>query len=395
MKNIKEIIKDLDYLLASILVIFLRKKKKIKDILLIPAADLSGGFGEDIMVGSFINHFSNRDIDLIVGTQHKKYYVDKNIQYPILYKKMYYTQLLFIMSEYSELHVIGADIMDGFHKEAGKIRYRSLLLAKKMGLKINLTGFSVRKSFPKSNQKLFINYSNYASVKVRDIESYKRMEKFLSKDKIVLTTDIAFLCPLYDNYPASYDKTVEWVNSRKSIGKIVVAFCPNSIQMKDLGIERYYNLMVNLLNILRDNNCSIILLYHDLRKYALNTSDKDISQHIYERWKNEDAFFVDDINDGISLKHYLKLADFTFTGRMHFGISGYVCGIPMFGISYLNKFEGLQVMFELPAEETLLDYSNITNERIVISNFIKNLPLYKSKVRRYLGQTQGLSFKNF
>lgn len=393
--KIKELISHIDFAVAKLMSLFIKRTSTDK-ILLIPAADISGGFGEDIMVGSFINHYPNRNIDLIVGLQYNQYYADKSVQYSILYKKIYFTRLVFIMSGYSELHIIGADIMDGFHKEAGKIRFKSLLLARRMGLKVNMTGLSVRKSFPKANQKLFVKYSNYAFIKARDIESFKRLSRFIPENKMILTTDIAFLCPLYDdNYPASYNKTVKWVNSRKNAEKTIVAFCPNSIQMKELGADSYYNLMIGLLNILRNNNCSIILLYHDLRKYALNTSDKDISRHIYEIWKNDDAFFVDDINDGISLKHYLKLADFTFTGRMHFGISGYVCGIPMFGISYLNKFEGLQTMFELSPEETLLDYSNIINEETVIPNYIKHLPLYKDKVKKHLPLIQNLAYKNF
>lgn len=395
MKNIIFLIKEIDFIIASILTIFFKSSKENKNILLIPAADLNGGFGEDIMVYSFLKHYADKKIDLIVGNEYKKFYTSNSIQYHIIYNKIYYTRLVFIMRKYSELHVIGADIMDGYHLNAGKIRFRSLYLAKKMGLRINLTGLSVRKTFPKTNQNYFMNYVKYGIIKTRDIESYKRLENILPKNRIVLTTDIAFLCPPYDNYPTSYNKTVEWVNNKRKIGKTIVAFCPNSIQMKDLGIDRYYSLMFKLLNILYDNNCATILLYHDLRKYALNTSDKDISRHIYEKWKKDNVFFVDDINNGISLKHYLELADFTFTGRMHFGISGYVCGIPMFGISYLNKFEGLQTMFELSPEETLLDYSNIINEDMIIKEFINNLQLYKLKVKKHLKSIKNMSKMNF
>lgn len=212
---------------------------------------------------------------------------------------------------------------------------------------------------------------------------------------MLLTTDIAFLCPLNSERPSSYKNTENWIESKRKTGKIIVAFCPNSIQMKDLGSNSYYTLMIRLLNVLQKNNCSIMLLYHDLRKYALNTSDKDISQHIYEIWNNEDSIFIDDIEDGVSLKHYLNLADFTFTGRMHFGISGYVCGIPMLGMSYLNKFEGLQTMFELDPQKTLFDYSDIKNEDMLIKEFINNLQLYKLKVRENLDTIKNMSKMNF
>lgn len=394
MRIIRKIINEIDYIIASILAIFFRLIRKNNNILLIPAADLNGGFGEDIMVYSFLQYYADKKIDLIVGTECKKYYANICIQYPIIYNKIFYTRLVFIMRKYSELHVIGADIMDGYHRGAGNMRFRSLFLAEKMGLKTNLTGLSVRKRFPKTNQKFFTNYAKQRILKARDIESYNRLQNIIP-NKVLLTTDIAFLCPLNSERPSSYKNIENWIESKRKTGKIIVAFCPNSIQMKDLGSDSYYTLMIRLLNVLQRNNCSIMLLYHDLRKYALNTSDKDISQHIYEIWNNEDSIFIDDIEDGVSLKHYLNLADFTFTGRMHFGISGYVCGIPMLGMSYLNKFEGLQTMFELDPQKTLFDYSDIKNEDMLIKEFINNLQLYKLKVRENLDTIKNMSKMNF
>ena len=81
---------------------------------------------------------------------------------------------------------------------------------------------------------------------------------------------------------------------------------------------------------------------------------------------------------------------------MHFGISGYVCGKVMFGISYLNKFEGLQKMFGLnKGINTLFDYSNIKNEDETIRLFVHNLKQLSEVVDKKLPIVKQLAEKNF
>lgn len=392
-KLILKLIAWSDNLISILLAHFLSKGKD--GILLLPAADLNGGFGEDIMVGSFLKAFNKHKLDLIVCNAYDKDYLKDNKQYPILLDKLYLTKLVLLMRKYSELHVIGADIMDGFHKGAGTIRFKSLDLAYRMGLKINLTGLSVRKNFPPKTKKMFLKYSTYGFVKARDIDSYDRLQKFIPTDKLMLVSDLAFLCPDNNQTPSSFEKTKSWIEFKKNAGKTIVAFCPNSIQMQKLGKDVYFRMIKHMIKILVTNDCSVVLLYHDLRRYALDTSDKDISKELYAELNNNDLLYVDDIPDGITLKKYLSLVDFTFTGRMHFGISGYVCGKPMFGISYLNKFEGLQKMFGLKSKETLLDYSNIVNETETIKHFIQNNTTISLTANKNLAQLKKLAEGNF
>lgn len=392
-KLILKLIAWSDSLISMMLAHLLSKGKD--GILLLPAADLNGGFGEDIMVGSFLKAFNKHKLDLIVSNAYDKDYLKDNKQYPILLDKLYLTKLVLLMRKYSELHVIGADIMDGFHKGAGTIRFKSLDLAYRMGLKINLTGLSVRKSFPPKTKKMFLKYSTYGFVKARDIDSYDRLQKFIPTDKLMLVSDLAFLCPDNNQTPSSFEKTKSWIEIKKNAGKTIVAFCPNSIQMQKLGKDVYFKMTKHMIKILVTNDCSVVLLYHDLRRYALDTSDKDISKELYAELNNNDLLYVDDIPDGITLKKYLSLVDFTFTGRMHFGISGYVCGKPMFGISYLNKFEGLQKMFGLKSKETLLDYSNIVNETETIKHFIQNNTTISLTANKNFAQLKKLAEGNF
>lgn len=393
-KVIRKIATFADLYLAFFFSLFFKKGKS--GILLIPAADLCGGFGEDIMIGSFLKRYEKQKVDFIVGKSYNKDYLSGNVQYVILNKLFCLTRLVLIMKSYSELHVIGADIMDGFHT-TGTNRFNSLFLAHRMGLKVNLTGLSIRETVPDYVKKQFLKFSRFGIVKARDLESYNRLSQFIPSDRLLLVSDLAFLCPDNNIYPSSYEKTKEWVIDRRLHKQIIVAFCPNSIQMKSLGKEKYYHMMKKNIDILLKCNCSILLLYHDLRRYALNTSDKDISEDLIKKFdKLDNIFYVDDINDGITLKKYLSLCDFTFTGRMHFGISGYVCGKVMFGISYLNKFEGLQKMFGLnKGINTLFDYSNIKNEDETIRLFVHNIKQLSEVVDKKLPIVKQLAEKNF
>lgn len=391
---ISKIIDNTDYAIALMLSKKITGSRNDK-IILMPADDLSGGFGEDIMVYSFLNHFKDRQVDLAVRRKFIKDYAMDCHQYTILNGFFVYIKLLLLLRKYDELHVIGADIMCGDYSKSALLRFRTLKIASNMGLHTNLTGISVVANMSLTDKKRFKDYAKQNVIKVRDVTSYNRLISFLPKNKVVLTTDIAFLCPTIDCNKLSFKDCYKWVNKKRRLGKHIAAFCPNTIQMKKCGRETYLDNMQYLLKILLDNDCAIIMLYHDLRKYALQTNDKEVASYLYEQMHNDGLYFVDDIDNGVQLKNYLSLCDFTFTGRMHFGISGYVAGKPMFGISYYGKFEGLQKMMGINPEYSLIEYNNILDKVSCITSFINDIKENTRKVLLNISEIQEKANKNF
>src|SRR5690606_10635594 len=103
--------------------------------------------------------------------------------------------------------------------------------------------------------------------------------------------------------------------------------------------------------------------------------DKGLSEELYFSRKNKtNSYFTPNIKNGVELKSYLEYIDFTLSGRMHFGISGYSLKKPMLGITYEDKFSGLQRLFGLNPEFTLIaDYKNISQGKYVMDYFLENL----------------------
>ncbi|MDR6809228.1 polysaccharide pyruvyl transferase WcaK-like protein [Dyadobacter sp. BE34] len=380
---------------------FLAKFKKRTDnnaILLIPAGDLDGGFGEDIMITSFIKNFSNdRPVTVLTyNVIHRPDYLDKfgNVSYAGGFRDLNYLKLFGLMREHSEVLVIGADIMDGtYGLFASLLRLRMLRLANILGLTAKVSGFSVSKNILPRVKEEFMLASQTTKIKARDIDSFQRLASFLPESRLVLTNDIAFICP---TIPVTYEgKEFEayqsWCDSEKQKNKKIIGICPNSIQAKKIGLDRYVaDLTLLIDNFLSVQDFSLIFLYHDTRPLCGNDTDKTISERLFKHFKskNVSCYLPDEIKNGVSLKGYLNSIDFTVTGRMHLGISGIVARKPMYGICYANKFEGMLKLFDIDPSICLVDYTDMKNSSSTIKSFLDEQDKLIAQIDKKLPEVQ-------
>ncbi len=380
----KHILKDIIYrtkLNFAILSSIQYRKDCRKGVLLIPAAKLNGGFGEDIMVGAFVEHFKDEAIgiytDEIIS---RPDYLGENVKYISGFRYGNYFSMLKVLRSYSSVYVLGADILDGtYGKYVALDRIRILRLANALKTSSYLLGFSLSNNISSKVKKELKKVSDKTYIKLRDDESYNRVD-FISHNRKLLTSDIAFLCPTQDVNDSSYES---WSSQQKQI----IAVCPNAIQAGKIGYEKYINDFKKLLiKFTEACSCSFVFLYHDLRPLCDQTySDKDIAEALYaDLLKSSACFLPNTIRNGLQLKWYLKPVDFTLTGRMHLGISGLTLGKPMFGIAYANKFEGLLNMFQVDAKLCLIDYRNMDSSNDQIKGFLDLLPEMKEKVTEHL-----------
>lgn len=218
------------------------------------------------------------------------------------------------------------------------------------------------------------------------------MRKYVDVEYLQQTADIAFLC---GKSMTSYDmEFLRWVEKTKAQSKRIIAYCPNTIQAEIIGLKQYVETQILLLRKFEEENCCIAFLYHDLRKYALGINDKQLSYMIYNYFQ-VNGFFIDSVKNGIELKKYIEVAEFTVTGRMHFGISGYTLQKPMFGVCYFNKFEGLQKMFGIDPMISLINYENVKNELEHVTEFMKALPRYTFFMYNHLQNVLKLAQYNY
>lgn len=377
----KNIINTIDYSI-SILYAHIYKanvNKNEKCAVLIPAADINGGFGEDVMVAGFINA-----CPIPITVCAKRIMPRSFLQNPKVkciefrQKKFLYYSLVKILMKHTDLYIIGADILDGVYKN-NVIRFHILEIAHVLGIHCHITGFSVREQSSEYFLKKIREVASFVSIKARDSESYLRLCKILKEDSVEETVDIAFASGSPPKFIIE-ESVQKWINHERLSQRFIIAYCPNTIHANKLGLEKYIESQIKLIEEFVKHNCSILLLYHDLRTYALNMCDKDLSLLISKKIK-EHALYVDGISNGIDVKNFINISDFTVTGRMHFGISGYTLGKPMFGISYYGKFDGLQSQFGLDKNASLIEYTNINKELNKVVDFVKDIALYKRVVQ--------------
>lgn len=397
LKNIKKkaigVIKFLDINIAIAISHLLKCKYNNRRALLIPADSLTGGFGEDVMVAGFLECCEFPVTILLDRTEHSQVIADRNDVSCKLGLNGCFPCISLIndIRKHSDLYVIGADIMDGVY-DNNRLRFVALQMAHNMGVEAHITGFSIRQDSSNYFKRKIKLVSKFIQIKARDFDSYTRMSQYVERNRLLHTSDIAFLC---GEPKISCDKDFEkWIENAKIQGKKIVAYCPNTIQAKSMGLKQYLEKQIILLKEFVKHGCYVVFLYHDLRRYALGINDKQLSYMLYN-YIQDNGYFVEDIRNGVEIKAYIKAVDFTVTGRMHFGISGYTLDKPMFGICYFNKFEGLQKMFGVDSEVSLIDYKNIESGLGKVREFIHNFPEYISSVKKCRQAVVELALLNY
>ena len=374
------------------LIFYFKNYSKGKGVFLISPATLDGSFGDELMVVSFLEANKNKPVTL---------FCRETLYRNDLFKK--YSNLIFLSwnekinySLYSEFVLIGADNLTGTYGDSNPIfKFEILKKANRKNINTKIVGFSLKKGISdniKSHmQKLIPN----TVFNLRDIDSFNRAKLFLGEDKVNLVSDLAFLCP-YEKDKIS-DSYREWIDLQRSRKKIVIGVCPNTIQAINIGKERYIEGFAKSLKAANENkNLSFVFLYHDLRKFCDGLSDRDISKNIFDLFdEKENVFFEPNLINGLMLKPYLEFIDFTLTGRMHFGISGYSLGKPMLGITYEDKFSGLQKMFQIDLKSSLVSYTKLEDLSDVLGLFLVSFEEFKANTLKNLDKTKKMSQSNF
>lgn len=410
MSNLKQQFKGLYveffWSVASFCSLFVKANKDANKILVLPAANLNGGFGEDIMITSFMNNFANGTPVCILNgykiIREDYKTINKNIEFIDGFDdRVNFLKLLFLIKNCSLVYVIGADIMDGTYRVHNSInRLRVIELAHRIGVKAQISGFSVSKNILPVVKAKFIKVAKEVRLKIRDVESYVRMKDFIPAEQLILTNDIAFICP---DVPASYQSNTyedykSWVAAVKASGKSIIGVCPNAIQAKKIGFEHYLSGFKQLLEgFLAVGEYAFVFLYHDIRPICDEASDSTISRILNEYFgaQSVDCFYTDQIRNGVELKGYVSLVDFTITGRMHLGISGLTFSKPMFGVSYANKFEGMVKLFDVDPDSCLIDYDKLGESEEKIRLFTKNFASIENSVKNNIQKVKLETSNNY
>lgn len=262
-----------------------------------------------------------------------------------------------------------------------------------MGLKTTVSAFSISNETKPYAFKELDAIRKITKLTLRDNSSLERMQALFPSEKFGLSCDIAFNCPTPPVSGIKDSTFINWKSEQSSSLRKVIAICPNAIQAKKLGIDTYISHFCEILDRFCDPiQYSFLFLYHDIRPQCAVGSDKDISRLLHEQFdKKTHSYYADSISNGVDLKSYMIDSYFTVTGRMHFGISGITLGAPMFGIEYQNKFSGLQKLFEVNPDISLIDYTRIPEQIDRTSDFLLHLEDFRRSVAKNIDPIVNLS----
>lgn len=293
------------------------------------------------------------------------------------------------------LIVLGADILDGHYSYVDAVkRIRMAGYAKESGLEARIVGFSLNDSpHPK-----VINEFNRLEGKVplflRDPISFRRAKSFFSGD-IRLSADVAFMLPR-SKTPYT-DRVHAFADDCRAKGLRVVGLNMHELFAKSSGVEVVEKLNRAFASVVESHcDCGFVFIPHDFRSFI---DDRIPLRKIYSllsQAAKERVFLVDNPIRAGEIKEICAVLDGVFTGRMHLAIAALGCGVPIFGIVYQGKFEGLLEHFQLD-DRCVADPVSVVDGEYLSSRFddwVSRLDELKPLVSSRFEHVRSLSLSN-
>ncbi|MBE9190506.1 polysaccharide pyruvyl transferase family protein [Gloeocapsopsis crepidinum LEGE 06123] len=344
---------------------FLRKTKVRSQIdasaLFLPPSD-PGSIGDEAMLAASMEHLAAQGIQRIgiITLQPTARWENLKLVTDTINIKGFFTRgswwerfrLVEKISRYEHFYCLGADVMDGFYSDnVTLLRLNLVALAAKTGADATILGFSFNHQPTDAAVQSFSQLPASVRLCCRDPISYQRIKQCLQRP-VELVADLAFMLqPAEDS-----DLTVrvsKWVRAQKAQGRIVLGVNANALHLtkvtrlkRDEFIQFYANAFINLCS--RNQKISLLMIPHDFRG---DDSDVSIAQAILEAMPSAIKPYCMQVPTPCSaaeIKSICADLDLVLTGRMHLAIACLGQGIPVGGVTYQGKFEGLFRHFELP-----------------------------------------------
>lgn len=256
-----------------------------------------------------------------------------------------------MISRYDRFYCVGADVMDGFYSDNRTLRFIELVaIAAKTGANATILGFSFNEKPTPNAVRALANLPACVRICSRDPVSYQRLTQHLQRP-VDLVADVAFLLEPAQNSDLAMGVST-WVRQQQNSKRVVIGVNANSLHLKSLpqfGFDDLIRLYADALIELFSNQPSIsfLMIPHDFRG---EESDVSLAEAILERLPIEMKPYCMQVPTPCSaaeIKYMCADLDLVFTGRMHLAIACLGQGVPVVGLTYQGKFEGLFDHFNL------------------------------------------------
>lgn len=361
----------------------------------ISAAD-PGGLGDAAMIRVITDQYGDGGVD-VTSWSHPDAppYPDTRAQVDI--GQLRGAQAESVLRGYARFACVGADVMDGLYAYADScLRLRLLGLSAALGLDSRLLGFSFNaKPHPKTVLE-FKRLHPDVVICVRDPISHERLSAVIDRDPR-LVADMAFLVQARE--PGGQARqTLDWAADQRRQGRRVIGLNVHPMFSFDHGPGITPALIDAFVSMVRGApDIAFVLIPHDFRPVfgdlpMLQTLQQSLSQPDQARVR-----LVSEIRDPGELKGFVGNLDGVLTGRMHLAIAAMGKGVPVGGITYQGKFEGLLQHFNLGGGLTIAppDAADAGKLATFFKNWVAQLDAEARVIRQGLPAVVELARRNF
>lgn len=272
--------------------------------------------------------------------------------------------------------VLGEDY--GLMPYIWRLYYLSIGLFLKKPVIIFAEGLGPFKSkFGRKISKIFFNKCTYISV--RDEVSHEYLIDLGIKSKIDVVPDSAFLLEKAD------DKNLNYKEANRLLVGISVSELATKYGFKYGDEEDSYLGFIRFMSevssyIIDTYNADIIFVPHVIQ---IERDDHKTSEDICNLIKNYSHTRIADKNlDARQLKSIISYCDLMIASRMHASIAAISTGVPVIGIAYSHKMEGIFSMMDIKSVVNIKDLNwefvklidvTIHDKEVIVKNILSKI----------------------
>ena len=298
-------------------------------------------------------------------------------------------------SRYMAVYILGADVTDGVYRWPTAMKLLMFYdCFSRLGAEAHYLGFSWSETPSPWMHLVFPFLKRGLPLPIRDPVSYERVARFTRHRPLVQVADAAF--QLKPNATPRAQKWIDWCRGQKSDGHRVIAINVhqmfNDVETKSADWAAAFSKCLEWV-AKKNQDIAYLLIPHDNRP---RVSDLEILKRINGLLPG--STLIDVVMNADEIKAVLGECDALIAGRMHISIAALGQGVPVLGLVYQGKFEGLWDHFRLPRETLLAPKTFLENPQFAestLGDFMDNMQNLRAKIKKCLPAVMALSAKNF
>lgn len=297
------------------------------------------------------------------------------------------------LSEYSHVVILGADCIDGHYYPEFSVKILMMYdVFYRYGVDVRMFGASWSENHWKGIKFFIRKLSPELPLVIRDVVSYRRVKNLFPCRPAVLVADSAFC--LKAHLTDRIVPLIDVIKKNKDDGWCVVGINAHNMFNSVVDLEVWIRKFGEILNsVSKEMKLCYVLLGHDDRDKVSDMIVLSKLTTVLSRCIPTCVVFNAD-----EIKAIVGELDALVSGRMHLSIAALGQGVPVLGLTYQGKFEGLWQHFSLPnslcfqPEKVVLQPKDFEN---TIKRFIMDLSEHKKTISSRLEDVIRLSEMNY